>query len=106
MGFQLLDILALQYLYGVNENGYTPSYQDTAATITSTSLTYSITDDSAPETIWSGSNVASVKCFDFSECTSSVAINLNAGTFKGAITSVRPFTLALPPGPMTLSLSP
>ena len=47
VGFQLLDILALQYLYGVNENGYTPSYQDTAATITSTSLTYSITDDSA-----------------------------------------------------------
>ena len=82
VGFQLLDILALQYLYGVNENGYTPSYQDTAATITSTSLTYSITDDSAPETIWVGSNVASVKCFDFSECTSSVAINLNAGTFS------------------------
>ena len=82
VGFQMLDILALQYLYGVNENGYTPSYQGTTATITSTSLTYSITSNSAPETIWVGSNVASVKCFDFSECTSPVVINLNAGAFS------------------------
>jgi hypothetical protein len=82
VGFQLLDMLALQRLYGVNEDGYTPSYQSTTATATSTSLTYSITDNSAPETIWIGSNVASVKCLDFSECTSAVVINLNAGAFS------------------------
>ena len=82
VGFQMLDIQALQHLYGVNENGYTPGYQNTTATLAGSDLTYSITNSSADETIWVGSNVASVKCLDFSACTSPVAIDLNAGTFS------------------------
>ena len=82
VGFQMLDITASQHLYGVNENGYTPGYQNTSATLAGSDLTYSITNSSADETIWVGSKVASVKCLDFSAWTSPVAINLDAGTFS------------------------
>ena len=45
----MLDITALQHLYGVNENGYTPGYQNTSATLAGSDLTYSITNSSADE---------------------------------------------------------
>jgi hypothetical protein len=76
---QLLDIQALQYLYGANEHGYTAG-----ATPTATGLVYSFTTYNTPECIWVGKKVFGKTTFDFSACTESgpVTINLSAGSFS------------------------
>jgi serralysin len=77
---QLLDIQALQYLYGANEYGHTPG----ATTSNAAELVYSFTTDNAPQCIWVGKNVPGKIGFDFSACTGSgrVTINLSAGSFS------------------------
>jgi serralysin len=76
---QLLDIQALQYLYGANEHGCTAG-----ATPTSTGLVYSFTTYNTPQCIWVGKKVFGKTTFDFSGCTESgpVTINLSAGSFS------------------------
>ena len=73
----LLDIEALQYLYGSNQSGFTAG-----ATSTPTGLVYSFATNNCPETIWVGSTVAGQTTFDFSACSGPVTINLNAGSFS------------------------
>ena len=73
----LLDIEALQYLYGANQTGFTAG-----ATSTPTGLVYSFTTSNCPETIWVGSAVGGQTAFDFSACSGPVTINLNAGSFS------------------------
>ena len=79
----LLDIEALQYLYGANESGFTAGATSTAA-----GLTYSFTDYNTPECVWVGDAVPGQTTFDFSACTGTALINLNAGAFSS--TSLTP----------------
>jgi probable HAF family extracellular repeat protein len=73
----LLDIEALQYLYGANQTGFTAG-----ATSTPAGLVYSFNTNNCPESIWVGSAVAGQITFDFSACSGPVTINLNAGSFS------------------------
>jgi probable HAF family extracellular repeat protein len=90
----LLDIEALQYLYGANQTGFTAG-----ATTTPAGLVYSFTTNNNPESIWVGNVVAGKTTFDFSACSGPVTINLNAGSFSS--TGVVP-----PPPPFYNFLSP
>jgi hypothetical protein len=76
---QLLDIQALQYLYGANEYGSTEQ-----AGVTSTGLVYPFTTYNTPACIWVGKKVFGKTTFDFSACGGSgpVTVNLSAGSFS------------------------
>jgi hypothetical protein len=63
----LYDIQAIQYLYGANM-----SYHSAADS-------YTFSADAPPQCIW---DAGGSDTFDFSSCTSSVTINLNAGSFS------------------------
>ena len=85
-----LDVAALQYFYGANQNGYTipTSAFGTSTSLTGGVLTYKFTNSSNVESIWVGSNVARVTVFDFSACTpdiivdtGNIVINLNQGAY-------------------------
>ncbi len=54
---QILDILAWQHLYGVNQNGFTPSVPGVTENHSGNNHTYSFTDDTAPMTVWIGARV-------------------------------------------------
>ena len=84
----LLDIEALQYLYGANQAGFTAG-----ATTTPTGLVYSFTTNNNPESIWVGNAVVGKTTFDFSACSGPVTINLNAGSFSstGVVPPPPPF---------------
>jgi len=79
---QILDILAWQYLYGANQNGYTASVLGTTETHTGNNHTYSFTDQTSPLTVWIGANVSGLNSFDFSQCTGKVTIDLTPGTLS------------------------
>ena len=85
---QILDILAWQYLYGVNQSGFTPSVPGVTESHAGNNHTYSFTDDTAPMTVWIGAKVSGLNCFDFSQCTSTVTIDLTPGTLSS--TGVNP----------------
>ena len=74
---QLLDIEALQYLYGANEYGLTEQ-----AGVTSTGLLLLLQlSRNTPACIWVGKKVSGKTTFDFSAC-GPVTINLSAGSFS------------------------
>jgi hypothetical protein len=82
---QLLDIKAMQALYGVNENGFIGATSGTSVTSVGNNHSYHFTDQTAPETIWIGSNVSGANCFDFTACTNPVVINLNQGAYSSTL---------------------
>jgi uncharacterized repeat protein (TIGR03803 family) len=94
---QLLDIQALQYLYGANETGFTTAN----ATTTSSGLVYSFTTNNDAECIWVGSSVPGITTFDFSASSGTVAIDLNAGSFSS--TGITPPGESFPTGTGTAS---
>lgn len=63
----LYDIQAIQYLYGANMTYHTGADS------------YAFAADAPPQCIW---DAGGSDTFDFSACTSSVTINLNAGSFS------------------------
>jgi len=85
----LLDIQALQYLYGANQTGFTAG-----ATSTAGGLVYSFTDNSAPQCIWVGDAVGGQTTFDFSGCDGTTIINLNAGTFSSTAITPAGYSVA------------
>ena len=83
---QMLDVLALQFLYGANQTGYTTQ----SATMTSAGLHYSFTTANLTECIWVGDQVSGVATFDFSSCGGPIDIDLTAGSFSATgFTSTR-----------------
>jgi hypothetical protein len=79
---QLLDVLALQYLFGANENGLTAGYTTTAS-----GRTYAFSDSTTTECVWVGSALGGVTTFDFSGCTTAVVIDLTPGSFSSTGTA-------------------
>lgn len=79
---QLLDVLALQFLYGANTSGLTAG-----SVTTSYGQSYQFTDNTAPECIWVGSAVSGITSLDFSACTGQTIINLNPGSFSSTVAS-------------------
>lgn len=74
---QLLDIQALQYLYGANEYGLTEE-----AGVTPTGLVYRFSAYNTPTCIWVGKKIFGKTTFDFSACGPGPVINLSAGSFS------------------------
>ena len=82
IGPQLLDVLALQYLYGANQNGLTAGAVQTAG-----GQSYLFTDNTPSQCIWVGSAVGGITTFDFSGCSGKTIINLNPGSFSSTVAS-------------------
>lgn len=83
---QILDILAWQYLYGANQNGFTPSVQGVTESHIGNNHTYTFSAETALATVWIGANVSGVNCFDFSQC-GEVVIDLTPGTLSSTDTN-------------------
>ncbi len=75
---QILDVQAIQYLYGANITGYTQA----DAVMTLSGLVYTFNSNNDDECIWVGAAVGGVTTFDFSASTGEVTINLNPGSFS------------------------
>jgi len=86
---QMLDILALQYLYGANETAYTSA----SAKTTAAGLVYSFNTASPVECVWVGNQVKGAATFDFSACSGTVNIDLTAGSFSATGITPAGFTL-------------
>ena len=82
---QILDIEAMQALYGVNENGFIGSTNGTTVTSIGNNHTYHFTDSTAPETVWIGANVSGANCFDFTACNNPVVVNLNQAAYSSTL---------------------
>jgi Putative Ig domain/Domain of unknown function (DUF4214)/Peptidase M10 serralysin C terminal len=76
----LLDILAVQYLYGANTEFRTGND------------TYSFTNNSAPQSIW---DAGGINTFDFSATTRGASIDLNAGEFSSSAPGLNNISIAL-----------
>ena len=79
---QILDILAWQHLYGANQNGFTPSEIGMTETHIGNNHTYAFNVQTPLVTVWIGTNVSGVNCFDFSHCSQPVVIDLTPGTLS------------------------
>lgn len=99
---QIAAIAAWQYLYGVNQNGYTAGTDGTTEFHAGNNHTYAFSSQTAPTTIWVGANVSGVNCFDFSACgpatypysdTGIVTIDLTPGTFSSTGTTAPDLTI-------------
>lgn len=75
----LLDILAMQYLYGANTSWHAGND------------IYALTNTAAPQCIW---DAGGVNTLDFSACTGAVLIDLNAGTFSETAPGLHNISLA------------
>ncbi len=102
----IYDIAAWQYLYGVNQNGFTPSVAGTSESAIGNNHTYNFTDQTAPLTVWIGENVSGTNCFDFSACSTPVTIDLTPGTLSSSGQTASGFGYLGSSGPVAFANQP